>query len=172
MKQKSTLFPYSDLINILISTNLNRQSFNTLLVMYAILPIPTALMHMYETNITTSLAAHFGAIFLFVQCVSEIIYQRHKKALSSTLGLASLVTGLVCLCLLIVLIAAVLTQQWPNTYIHLYAILAVYCGLLTHHYLARMRNLQAPISLILAPLALLPIPYVLYLITCRDKLSN
>ena len=171
MKQQSSLSPYSDLIDTLTSTNLNRQSFNTLLVMYAILLTPTALMHMYETNITTS-QVHFGAIFLFVQCVSEIVYQRFKQTLSSTLGLASLVTGLVCLCLLIALIAAVLAQQWPNAHIHLYAIPAVYCCILTHHYIARMRNLQAPISLMLAPLVLLPIPYVLYLITCRDKLSN
>ena len=172
MKQPSSLSPYSVLIETLTSTNLNRQSFNTLLVMYTILFIPTALMRMYEVNITTSQAVHFGAIFLFVQCVSEIIYQRCKQTLSSTLGLASLVTGLVCLCLLIAVIAAVLAQQWPSAHIHLYALPAVYCCMLTHHYIARMRNLQAPISLMLAPLVLLPIPYVLYLITCRDKLSN
>lgn len=172
MKQPSSLSPYSALTDCLTSTNLNRQSFNTLLVMYAILLIPTTLMPIYETNITTNQTAHFGAIFLIVQCVSEIIYQRFKHPLSSKLGLVSLVTGLVCLCLLIVLIAISLAQQWPNAQIHLYVIPAVYCCMLTHHYIARMRNLQAPLSLILAPLALLPIPYVLYLITCRDKLSN
>ena len=141
-------------------------------MMYAILLTPTALMHMYETNITTSQAVHFGAIFLFVQCVSESIYQCFKQTLSSTLGLASLVTGLVCLCLLIALIVAVLAQQWPNAHMHLYAIPAVYCCMLTHHTIARIRNLQTSISLILAPLVLLPIPYVLYLITYRDKISN
>ena len=155
------------LARLLTSTNLDRESFVTLFLCYAIIFSSLAYCYAQSSHTVTDYPMLYGPHILFVIFFTEILYQRSRSFLASTTGFISFMLGFCIGALALVFGAWLLQQYFPSVAVYQYVSIAAYGAMFAHAYLARMRNLNASVGFMLSPLAILPIPYVLYALLCK-----
>ena len=151
-ENKSTLSD-NTLYHLLTRADLDRQSFIALLRFYTIIFVSVAFCYFQKLYSVTDQPMLYGPFFVAALFFSERVYQCCKSFLATTTGFISIVLGF-CMD------------------ISLYISIATFGAMLVHACVARMRNLQASLSFMLLPLAILPIPYVLYVLAFKDTLAD
>lgn len=170
-ENKSTLSD-NTLYHLLTRADLDRQSFIALLRFYTIIFVSVAFCYFQKLYSVTDQPMLYGPFFVAALFFSERVYQCCKSFLATTTGFISIVLGF-CMSALILVFGIVLLQRsYPSMDISLYISIATFGAMLVHACVARMRNLQASLSFMLLPLAILPIPYVLYVLAFKDTLAD
>tara|TARA_B100001989_G_C24520407_1_gene455547 strand:- start:151 stop:669 length:519 start_codon:yes stop_codon:yes gene_type:complete len=162
----------NSLFNLITRTDLDRQSFIALLRFYTIIFVSVAFCYFQKLYLVTDQPMLYGPFFVAALFFSERVYQCCRSFLATTTGFISIVLGFCTSALILAFGILLLQRSYPSADINLYVSIAAFGAMLVHACVARMRNLKASLGFMLSPLAILPIPYVLYVLAFKDTLAD